>query len=58
MDEEIIVFFRNFEFPQIPDKDENIFDVGIHNMYENPFTEILSFILGSNSPYSGVKINS
>jgi hypothetical protein len=51
MEEKIIAFFNTFEFPSKNSKEANIFDVGIHNMYENPFTEILSFILNSNTVY-------
>ena len=53
MNEETIAFFENIEFPQKPHRDENIFDTGIHNMFENPFTEILAFIFNSNTPYNG-----
>lgn len=52
MDENIINFIKNYEFPQKPTKEANMFDIGIHNMYENPFTEVLLFILNSNSPYT------
>jgi hypothetical protein len=52
MDAKTIDFLINFEFPQKPDQDVNIHDIGIHNMYENPFTEILTFIIDSNSPYN------
>jgi len=51
MDEKIVNFIKNYKFPKTPPKKANIFDIGIHNMYENPFTEILLFILKSDSPY-------
>ena len=51
MDEKIVNFIKNYKFPKTPPKEANIFDIGIHNMYENPFTEVLLFILNSNSPY-------
>jgi len=51
MDEKIINFIKNYKFPKAPQKEANIFDIGIHNMYENPFTEVLYFILNSDSPY-------
>lgn len=51
MDIKYIDFFNNPNYPQKSNKDKNIFNTGIFNMYENPFTEILSFILRPNSPY-------
>jgi hypothetical protein len=57
MDEKIIDFFENNHFPEISPKDKNIniFDTGIHSMFENPFTEILASILNSDIPYGGRK---
>jgi hypothetical protein len=51
MDDEIINFYENIDFTQRQHKEKNLFDSGINNMYENPFTEILSFILKPNSLY-------
>lgn len=35
------------------DKEKNIFDVGTRGFYENPFTEILAYILNLKSEYRG-----
>jgi hypothetical protein len=51
MDEKIVNFIKNYKFSKTPPKEANIFDIGIHNMYENPFTEVLLFIIKSDSPY-------
>ena len=49
---DIIEFLKEFDFPAEKSSEDNIFDTGLYNMYENPFTEILSFILNKNSPYA------
>jgi hypothetical protein len=35
------------------DKEKNIFDVGTRGFYENPFTNVLAYILNSESEYKG-----
>jgi hypothetical protein len=55
MNKEIIEFFKDFEPPCKENSDINIFDIGIHNMYENPFTEILSFFIKTENQHSNKK---
>jgi len=51
MTTELIDFFKNFNPPSSKEMCyKNIFDVGLKKMYENPFTEILSFMLSANNP--------
>lgn len=38
------------------EKEKNIFDIGTRGFYENPFTDVLSYILSSKSEYKGRNI--
>jgi len=35
------------------EKEKNIFDIGTRGFYENPFTDVVAYILDSNSEYKG-----
>ena len=48
----VIEFYTQHKIPRKAKRPDNYFDIGTRGLFENPFTEILSYLLGSECDYT------